>query len=47
MRRDILYAFAVAPLLLFVAVKRNVLVYVTSQRRPVAVDITGEAIGAK
>ena len=29
------------------AVKRNVLVYVTSQRRPVAVDITGEAIGTK
>ena len=29
------------------AVKRNVLVYVTSQRRPIAVDITGEAIGAK
>ena len=29
------------------AMKRNVLVYVTSQRRPVAVDITGEAIGTK
>lgn len=47
MRREILYAFAVAPLLLLTAVKRNVLVYVTSQRRPVAVDITGEAIGTK